>query len=67
MDNTPNNKNIPDPRNWQGSGNRSIANMFIDLGQIMPLSDAEFQAEMAKRPREARTESSRRDRRLPAL
>ncbi|MEO7135498.1 MAG: cytochrome c [Vicinamibacterales bacterium] len=49
MDNTPNNKNIPDPRNWQGSGNRSIANMFIDLGQIMPLTDAEFQAEMAKR------------------
>ena len=49
MDNTPNNKNIPDPRNWQGSGNRSIANMFIDLGQIMPLTDAEFQEEMAKR------------------
>ncbi|MFM8534302.1 MAG: c-type cytochrome [Acidimicrobiia bacterium] len=49
MDNTPNNKNIPDPRNWQGSGNRSIANMFIDLGQIMPLTDAEFQDEMAKR------------------
>ena len=49
MDNTPNNKNIPDPRNWQGSGNRSIANMFIDLGQIMPLTDAEFQVEMAKR------------------
>jgi hypothetical protein len=49
MDNTPNNKNIPDPRNWQGSGNRSIANMFIDLGQIMPLTDEEFQAEMARR------------------
>jgi hypothetical protein len=49
MDNTPNNKNIPDPRNWQGSGNRSIANMFIDLGQIMPLNDQEFQAEMAQR------------------
>jgi hypothetical protein len=49
MDNSPANKNIPDPRNWQGSGNRSIANMFIDLGQIMPLSDADFQAEMAKR------------------
>ena len=49
MDNTPNNKNIPDPRNWQGSGNRSIANMFIDLGQIMPLTDQEFQEEMAKR------------------
>ena len=49
MDNTPNNKNIPDPRNWQGSGNRSIANMFIDLGQIMPLTDQQFQEEMAER------------------
>ncbi len=49
MDNTPNNKNIPDPRNWQGSGNRSIANMFIDLGQSVPLTDDEFQQEMAAR------------------
>ena len=49
MDNTPNNKNIPDPRNWQGSGNRSIANMFIDLGQSVPLTDDEFQVEMAER------------------
>jgi len=49
MDNTPNNKNIPDPRNWQGSGNRSIANMFIDLGQSVPLTDDEFQQEMAER------------------
>ena len=24
MDNSPNNRNIPDPRNWQGSGNRSV-------------------------------------------
>ena len=32
MDNSPANKNVPDPRNWQGSGNRSVANMFIDLG-----------------------------------
>ncbi len=51
MDNTPNNKNIPDPRNWQGSGNRSIANMFIDLGQSVPLTDDEFQQEMAERRR----------------
>ena len=51
MDNTPNNKNIPDPRNWQGSGNRSIANMFIDLGQSVPLTDAQFQEEMAERRR----------------
>jgi hypothetical protein len=49
MDNSPTNKNIPDPRNWQGSGNRSIANMFIDLGKGVMLSDAQFQEEMAKR------------------
>jgi hypothetical protein len=33
MDNSPANRNVPDPRNWQGSGNRSVANMFLDLGQ----------------------------------
>ena len=49
MDNTPNNKNIPDPRNWQGSGNRSVANMFIDLGQGVALSDEQFEQEMAER------------------
>ena len=49
MDNSPSNKNIPDPRNWQGSGNRSIANMFIDLGMGVSMTDEQFQAEMAKR------------------
>jgi mono/diheme cytochrome c family protein len=49
MDNTPANKNIPDPRNWQGSGNRSVANMFIDLGMRVSLNDEQFEAEMAKR------------------
>jgi mono/diheme cytochrome c family protein len=49
MDNSPANKNIPDPRNWQGSGNRSIANMFIDLGDGVALTDEQFQAEMATR------------------
>jgi hypothetical protein len=49
MDNSPANKNIPDPRNWQGSGNRSVANMFIDLGMRVSLSDEQFEAEMAKR------------------
>jgi hypothetical protein len=49
MDNTPANKNIPDPRNWQGSGNRSVANMFIDLGMRVSLTDEQFEAEMAKR------------------
>ena len=49
MNNTPGNKNIPDPRNWQGSGNRSVANMFIDLGNRVSLTDEQFEAEMAER------------------
>jgi len=49
MDNSPSNKNVPDPRNWQGSGNRSVANMFIDLGQRIALTDEQFQEEMQKR------------------
>ncbi len=49
MDNSPTNKNVPDPRNWQGSGNRSVANMFIDLGMGLSLTDEQFQAEMLKR------------------
>jgi len=49
MNNTPGNKNIPDPRNWQGSGNRSVANMFIDLGNRVSLTDEQFAAEMADR------------------
>ncbi len=49
MDNSEKNKNIPDPRNWQGSGNRSVANMFIDLGQSIALTEEQFQKEMAER------------------
>jgi hypothetical protein len=40
---------VPDPRNWQGSGNRSVANMFIDLGNRVSLTEDQFQEEMAKR------------------
>jgi hypothetical protein len=49
MDNTSANKNIPDPRNWQGAGNRSISNMFIDLGNRVSLTDEQFQDEMRQR------------------
>ena len=49
MDNTENNVNVPDARNWQGSGNRSVTNMFIDLGMRVSLTDEQFVAEMAKR------------------
>jgi hypothetical protein len=49
MDNTAGNKNVPDPRNWSGSGNRSISNMFIDLGQRVSMTDEQFYSEMATR------------------
>ncbi len=49
LDTTAANKNPADPRNWFGGGRRSIANMFIDLGYSVALTDEQFQAEMAKR------------------
>jgi hypothetical protein len=49
MNNSPTNKNVPDPRNWQGSGNRSVANMFIDLGNRVSLTDQQFLDEMKAR------------------
>jgi len=49
MNNTPTNPNVPDPRNWSGSGNRSVSNMFIDLGMQVRMTDEEFLAEMQAR------------------
>ncbi len=49
LDTTSANKNPADERNWAGGGRRSIANMFIDLGYSVSLTDEQFQAEMAKR------------------
>ena len=49
LDTTAANKNPADPRNWAGGGRRSIANMFIDLGYSVSLTEEQFQAEMAKR------------------
>ena len=49
LDTTDNNENMADNRNWQGSGRRSQANMFLELGWVVRLTDEEFQAEMAVR------------------
>ncbi len=49
MDNSTRNRNVADPRNWSGSGNRSIANMFIDLGNRVFMTDEQFQEEMRAR------------------
>jgi hypothetical protein len=49
LDNSPSNPNVPDPRNWQGAGNRSITNMFIDLGIQLELTEDQFMQEMVER------------------
>ncbi|MBL4820902.1 MAG: cytochrome c [Gammaproteobacteria bacterium] len=49
MNNSESNSNIPDARNWQGSGNRSVANMFLELGLEVHLTDDEFVQEMEDR------------------
>lgn len=49
MNNTDTNVNVPDPRNWQGSGNRSVTNMFIDLGMRVSLTEDQFFEEMTTR------------------
>ena len=49
MNNTDSNPNVPDPRNWQGSGNRSVTNMFIDLGIRVTMTEDQFFDEMEER------------------
>ena len=49
FDNSPANKNVADPRNWSGSGHRSVDNMVINLMQAIYLNDEQFQAELATR------------------
>jgi mono/diheme cytochrome c family protein len=49
MNNSETNANVPDSRNWQGSGNRSVANMFIDLGERVIMSDEQFVKEVHER------------------
>ena len=49
MNNTETNINIPDPRNWQGSGNRSVTNMFLDLGIRVSMNQEQFVEAMEER------------------
>jgi hypothetical protein len=49
MNNSETNPNVADPRNWQGSGNRSVANMFIDLGERVQMSEEQFVQEVQER------------------
>ena len=49
FDTTRANKNLVDPRNWTGMGNRSIDNMMVNISMGIVLSDEEFAQEMAER------------------
>ena len=55
FNNSPTNPNVADPRNWSGSGHRSVDNMFINLMQAVYMDDEEFAAAVAER--EARLEA----------
>jgi hypothetical protein len=52
FDTTAANRNVVDPRNWQGLGHRSIDNMALTIMPIMVLNDVEFQEEITRRRRE---------------
>ena len=43
------NRNLADTRNWAGGGRRSVSNMFEEIGQVVRLTEEQFQAEMAER------------------
>ena len=47
--NTATNPLVVDPRNWKGWGQRSTDDMFLLLSKFLPLSDEEFEAEVAMR------------------
>jgi hypothetical protein len=49
MDVSANNPNMPEIRNWTGSGNRSVSNMFLELGFRVNLTEEQFLQEMAER------------------
>ncbi len=49
MDNSESNANVADSRNWQGSGNRSVANMFEDLGFRVTMTEQQFVEEVRQR------------------
>ena len=48
-DNTHKNRNVVDPRNWKGWGNRSIDDMFLLLPKVTVLSEEQFAEAVAER------------------
>ena len=47
--NSDTNKNVVDPRNWKGWGNRSIDDMMSGISRMVPMTEEQFQEEVAAR------------------
>ena len=56
FDTTPANRNVPDPRNWSGSGHRSVDNMMINLMQAIYADRRAVRGRGREAAREAWTE-----------
>jgi hypothetical protein len=54
-DNSPKNQRVVDPRNWKGTGHRSIDDMLILLSRYIYYTDDEFKAVMAEREERLKT------------
>ena len=48
-DNTLNNPRVTDPRNWKGYGNRSTDDMFLNLSRFVPITEEQYEEELARR------------------
>ena len=48
-DNTLNNPRVTDPRNWKGYGNRSTDDMFLNLSRYVPITEEQYEEELARR------------------
>ena len=48
-DNTQKNRNVVDPRNWKGWGNRSIDDMFLLLPKVTFLDEEQYAEVVAER------------------
>ncbi len=49
MNTSESNPNVSNSENWAGGGNRSVANMFLELGEQITLTDEQFVEAMAER------------------
>ncbi len=57
-DNTSKNRNVVDPRNWKGHGERSVDDMFISLSKFTFLTEEQYQQVAAARAAKRQTKSA---------